>query len=492
MTTLPPLDSLRLPAIVPAPATTATAGNATPAAKDQAPATPSTTVTLGQTRYGQDPLIYTNKPESVPPVLERKSNDALTFSIIGNASSSLLGVRFNGLGAALMQQLSSTGSNFAQSALQFDADTTPAAEIENTLQKQLHAAADNRISLSIKTANGTTVELTLSSQANGLGVEAKVTNGKLTEREMEALGKLSGGFQKAIDGLAALPPTLDLSSLMQFDSNIFSSLDLNANIKTEAGDDQSLSFHVDDAKRTISTSGAAGAIDLKVDTKNLQILGSAGQQAEAMRGYLQQFDEAKARGNADASLIGMFKDAFTSLNKNYDAVIPKDTPEQSKPVTLGAADRSVLSGLADFTASVRQSAQVVNPMRPGETDTFSYDVSQRSSITGSNQKNHTIEQQRKSALSASFHNSLFSGAPLQLTEAASSQNYFYTQIDDSQSSTATIKYKDGLRVNASLTESLSQSKRVMKYVMGKLEKDYTEPSSTSTTKDLQAQLKLIN
>jgi len=258
--------------------------------------------------------------------------------------------------------------------------------------------------------------LTLSSQANGLGVEAKVTNGKLTEREMEALGKLSGGFQKAIDGLAALPPTLDLSSLMQFDSNILSSLDLNANIKTEAGDDQSLSFHVDDAKRTISTSGAAGAIDLKVDTKNLQILGSAGQQAEAMRGYLQQFDEAKARGNADASLIGMFKDAFTSLNKNYDAVIPKADPEMKKPIALDAADRSVLSGLADFTASIRQSVQVVNPMRPGETDTFSYDVSQRSSITGNNQKNHAIEQQSKSALSASFHNSLFSGAPLQLTE----------------------------------------------------------------------------
>jgi len=32
----------------------------------------------------------------------------------------------------------------------------------------------------------------------------------------------------------------------------------------------------------------------------------------------------------------------------------------------------------------------------------------------------------------------------------------------------------------------------MKYVMGKLEKDHTEPTATSTTKDLLAQLKLTN
>jgi len=488
MTTLSSLGSLRLPAIVPAPVITSTAGNATPVIKDQAPAASLTTVTLGQTTYGQNPLTYTNKPESVPPVLERKSNDALTFSLLGNASSSSLGVRFNGLGAALMQQLSSSGSDFVQSALQFDADTTPAAEIESAMQKQLHAAADNRISLNIKTANGTTVELTLSSQANGLGIEARVTNGKLTEREMEALGKLSGGFQKAIDGLVAQPPTLDLSGLMQFDSNVLSSLDLKANVKTDAGDDQSLNFHVDDAQRTISTSGATGAIDLKVDTKNLQILGSATEQAAAMRDYLQQFDEAKTRGNADASLIAMFKDAFTSLNKNYDAIASRTAAEASNPISLDAADRKALSGLADFTAAIRQSVQSINPMRPNEADTFSYDASQRSSIKGSNQKNYAVEQQRKSSLSASYHSSLY-GGKLQLTDDKNSQNYFYTQIDDHQSSTANIKYKDGLRVNATLSESLSQSKRVMKYVMGKLEQDRTEPNQTSTMQDLLTQLK---
>ena len=490
MTTLSPLDSLSLPAIASASASAIPAVNATPATRAQATASSSTTVKLGQTpaNYGFDPLIYTGKTESSPPLLERKSNDALTFALLGNSSSSMLGVRFNGLGAALMQQLSSSGSDFAQSALQFDADTKPGAEVESLMQKQLHAAADNRISLSIKTANGTMVELTLSSQANGLGIEARVTNGKLSEREMEALGKLSGGFQKAIDGLAAQPPTLDLSGLMEFDSNVLSALDLKANVKTETGDNQSLSFHVDDAQRTISTSGAAGAIDLKVDTKNLQILGSATQQAAAMRDYLQQFDEAKTRGNADASLIAMFKDAFASLNKSYDAVTPKADAEAGNPVSLDAADRKALSGLADFTAGVRQSVQSVNPMRPNETDTFSYDASQRSSIKGRNQKNYVVEQQRKSGLSASYHSSL-NGGPLQLTDDKKSQNYFYTQIEDSQSTTANIKYKDGLRVNATLSESLSQSKRVMKYFMGKLEQDRTEPNQTATIQDLLTQLK---
>lgn len=489
MTTLSPLNPLSLVTAASASASAMSAGNATLAAQNQT-AISSTTVQLGQTpaRSDLDPLTYTNKPESMPPVLERKSNDALTFSLVGNSSSSLLGVRFNGLGAALMQQLSSSGSNFVQSALQFGTDTRPAAEIESALQKQLHAAADNRISLSIKTASGATVELSLSSQENGLGVEARVTNGKLTESEMDALGKLSGGFQKAIDGLAAQPPRLDLNGLMQFDSNVLASLDLRANVKTETGDQQSLNFHVDDTQRTISTNGAAGAINLKVDTSNLQILGSAAQQADAMRSYLQQFDEAKTRGNADASLIAMFKDAFASLNKNYDAVTPKTDTQASNPISLNTADRQVLSGLADFTAAVRQSGQTINPMRPNEVDTFSYDASQRSSIKGSGQKNYAIEQQRKSSLSASYHSSL-NGGPLLLTDNPKSQNYFYTLINDNQSSTTNIKYKDGLRVNASTSDSLSQSKRVMKYVMGKLEQDRTEPLHSATTQDLLAQLK---
>ena len=82
----------------------------------------------------------------------------------------------------------------------------------------LYATADNQIKLSIKTARGATVELSLASQGNGLGVEIKVSGGELTEAERKAITQLSGAFQEAIDGLGAAPPKLALSGFTGFDT----------------------------------------------------------------------------------------------------------------------------------------------------------------------------------------------------------------------------------------------------------------------------------
>ena len=102
-----------------------------------------------------------------------------------------------------------------------------AAEIKSE-QTLLHNKADNLISLSIKTASGKTVTFSLSSQTDGLGVQATVDGGTLSDEELKAVGKLGSAFQSAVDGLTATPPKLDLSQLTQFDSTLLASVDLSA------------------------------------------------------------------------------------------------------------------------------------------------------------------------------------------------------------------------------------------------------------------------
>lgn len=156
---------------------------------------------------------------------------------------------------------------------------------------------------SIKTASGKTVTFSLSSQSDGLGVQATVDGGEFTADELKAVGQLGGAFQAAVDGLTAMPPRLDLSNLTQFDSNVLASVDLNAKLKTSAGQDQTLAFHADSQSRSTRMSGPDGELDLSVDLKNAAILGSARQQAKALKSYLAQFDRVQERGNAKAQAL---------------------------------------------------------------------------------------------------------------------------------------------------------------------------------------------
>ena len=90
----------------------------------------------------------------------------------------------------------------------------------------------------------------------------------------------------------------------------------------------------------------SGKMALNVDLSQPEILGSAAQQRVALSDYLAQFDAANRRGHGNAKLIAQFKDAFVQLNSNYPAA-----DELSVPL-LNGKDRSLLSGLADFTASM--------------------------------------------------------------------------------------------------------------------------------------------
>ncbi|MEJ5064855.1 hypothetical protein WH279_15270 [Erwinia sp. MYb375] len=343
---------------------------------------------------------------------------------------------------------------------------------------------DNQGTLSVKTASGAEVELTQAS--DGSGIEIKVNKGTLSEAERSALEKLSDGFKKAMEGLTGQPPRLDLSGLTKFNSAVLTSVDLQAKVTGE--NKLTLAFHADTNTRSVKSTGTLGTVDISVDMSKRAILGNEGQQQRALSQYLTQFDRAQSRGEGNSTLMAMFKDAFTALNSHYDSSTPAKSRQQTLYLSVTRTDKNMLTGLADFTASVTQTPQSPNPIRLSEADTFSYQVSQTSTLSGTSDQNRNITQKQQSHLTASFHKALTSGLQLALTADRNAQNYFYTQIDDKAESTTEVQYRKGALVSATLDQLASTSTREQKYVRGELMSDTTTPEQKSTSTDLLGKL----
>ena len=373
-------------------------------------------------------------------------------------------------------------SNFSQSISQAPDDTNGVVAASNANRRDAPVAASEQ--LSIKTASGIDVKILLTSEDGQLAVKIK-SSGELTDAERGALGKLADAFQKALDGLSAVPPKLDLGELTQFDPTILSSIDLHSTITLQDKTSQTVDFHADSTKRTLALDGPSGKVDVNVDMRNAAIRGNQQQKNAAIDSYLKQFDQAGSRGNADKSLMSLFKDAFTQMNSDY----PASPPLQLFNAPLAESDHAMLSGLADFNASITQNPQAPNPRHLDELDTFSYQTSQNTTVTGLGRPDRAISQQQQSQLSSSYHLSLIPDVPLQLTTLNKSQNYYYKQIDDTASSTTTIEYEKGRLSTARSEQSASQSTRVRKYEMGELTEDTTMPSNASLTLDILATLK---
>ena len=409
---------------------------------------------------------------------ESDSQDALSKSLNANFNSQSTASRFSGLGAGLIAQFAKGGAAVSQSVMFASADRAANAGEIKADQDLLHTKADNQVSLSIRTASGKTVTFSLSSQTDGLGVQATVDGGTLTDEELKAVGKLGSAFQSAVDGLTAMPPKLDLSQLTQFDTKLLASVDLNATLKSLDGQDLSLAFHADSKSRTARMSGPLGELNLAVDLKNAAILGNAKQQAKALQSYLAQFDRAQERGSAKPELMAMFKDAFSAMNSHYPQGVT--LPEA---LTRNSTDQGLLTGLADFKASIKQASESPNPMRPSEVDSFAYEVSQKTRVGGNSLLDRSVSQDQQSSRSASFHKGLKGGKAPALDGNAESQNYRYVQVQDKASSSAKLSYKDGLLASATLDQSASQSTRTQQYMMGKLVEDTTVPKEASVKRD---------
>jgi hypothetical protein len=451
-------------------------------------ASPSSIVMLGQDTSVTDALTYNARGSlgggDVPPAWEYTQQDKVSLNMTGNFSSSSTVSRFQGLGATLLNQLAQTGKGISQSVIRTSTGKALEPAELAAAQAKLHSnAADNSISLTLKTASGKTLQLTLSTQDNGLAVQAQVSGGDLSDDELVALGKMADGFQSAIDGLTAKPPQLKLDALTQFDPKAFSSVDLSTRIKLDEKNTQTLELHADADGRSVRMSGADGDLNLSVDLKNAAVLGDSNQQAKALKSYMSQIEAARKRGDGDPQLLSMFEDVFTSLHSHYPATRVSTAPQTVSSIELTDTDHSMLTGLADFSASVSEKSEFANPARPSELDSFTYNLSQSTQSKGRDQSNRSIVQDQQSNLVASYHKPLYAGQKLELSRDPTTQNYLYYQINDQASSKTSIGYDKGALVNATVTQAASQSTRISKYVMGKLESDTHTPVSTSKTQN---------
>ena len=375
----------------------------------------STIVTLGVNNQALaiDPTYSVSAP-----IWKVRSNDAVSTLMAGNFFSSSLGSRLQGLGSALLAMVKNGADGFTQSVALAPRESSEVDSADT--QNSSYPAAE--IKLQIRTQSGVDVAIVLGSENDRLQVQMQ-SSGELSDAERTALGDLAAGFQDAIDGLAAKPPVLNLSGLTKFDAKVLSSVDMQSSVTLDNDGPQKLAFHADSTSRSVNMDGPVGTMSVSVDMRDSSIWGNAKQKAAAIDSYLKQFDKAASRGNADKSLLGMFKDAFTQMNTDYVAAT------QQPKISLADIDHAMLTGLADFKASVKQVTTSPNPKNLSEVDSFAYDASQTTQVGGINQFNRSISQQQQSNLKASYHMSLIPDVPLILTSDKQSQNYYYKQID---------------------------------------------------------------
>lgn len=373
-------------------------------------------------------------------------------------------LRYQDLGAEMLKQLGSGG--------------VPPLD-----HAKLPDEVDNKFTLNITTRSGVQVDLTLADVDNEMIYQVS-SSAKLDDDERKALSDLAAGFQAAIDGMAGSNPKVQLSGLTQFDSKFLQSIDFHAEVTGPDSKKQTLDFQIDDASRKVSIGGPDGQAEVNVDTSTLENLGTRKQQAKAINNYLAQFDQAVSRGHGDKKLMSMFKDAFSDMNRTAIAEERDDFLRMPSKWQLNADDRSTLTGLSDFSASLKQTPQSSNPRKAWEQDTFTYEVSQATKVNGTSPEDRKIAQSQKSQLNAQFHTAIEKSSPPFFDGTLETQNYEYHTIDDSAVSNVALNYRQGKLKKASLEQMANQSEQVQTFILGKLKSDKTTPSQMSLVRDL--------
>lgn len=342
---------------------------------------------------------------------------------------------------------------------------------------------DNRFTLSIATRSGAKVDLTLA-DVDGEMIFQVSASEKLSDDERTAISNLAEGFQAAIDGMAGASPQVRLGGLTQFDGKLVQSIDFHAEVEGPDATKQTMEFGIDDAMRKVRIGGPDGQAEVKVDTSTLEHLGTRKQQAKAINNYLAQFDQAASRGHGDKKLMSMFKDAFADLNRTAFAEDREDFLAKPSKWQLNGNDRSALTGLSDFSASLTQTPKSSNPRKAWEQDTFSYQVSQATRIDGTSRDDRAIAQSQQSKLNAQYHTAIGKSGPPFFDGTLETQNYDYHQVDDSARSDVSLHYRLGKLKSARLEQSASQSEQIQTFILGKLKADKTIPSQQSLIRDL--------
>ena len=431
-------------------------------------------------------------------VWEQSSDNAISNVMARNASGHTAQNRLAGLGAALLEHVGNTGASYRQTVANVGAPESK-QKIQARATDALYSiqgAPTERVELRIQTQSGATVTLSISDQReaslNGTGISIDVqVDGDLTAPERKALAAMAGGFEKAIQGLAAGETEIDLEALAQFDQSAIASVDFKTSIygRNEYGlryEKLGVQFTADANTRDIQINSPEGEIRMSVDLRQPGLWGDAAQKAKAVRHYLDGIDRAAERGKADEGLVKMFKSTFSALNATYGAQ-STDGGLQGLAMDSGAwneEDKSWLTGLADFNTVLAATPKASNPRHSQELDQFHYTLSQSTSITGADKSQRGVTQTQESHLVAAYHQSLVSSNQPILDSTTASQNYLFKQVEDSASTQVHLGYEKDEPVAATLTKTLTQSLRIQKFENNQLVQDRVVPDKQSSVVDL--------
>jgi predicted acetyltransferase len=429
---------------------------------------------------------------SVPP------SDAISRLMEVNLSTPGDSSLLKGLGAALLDRFATTQSDFQQSAVDFEPSYSNRAadgsysDIKTTAADALQYAKNppNNVSLKLHLVSGKEVDISVSFGSDGKAIQKSLsvdvhTSGKLTAAEQTAIAQLSKGFEAALQGVSQGEPKIDVSGLVNFDPSVLSAVDLTVRAPppppysvVSPGWDPllSLDFHADAAKRSLAVKTLAGSVSVNVDLSQSAFLGTTAQQQTAVQRYLDQFDAANKRGHGDTVSVAEFKDAFAQLNSSYPP------PGRAQPKTLNSSalsdqDHSVLSGVADFQASM--SVDFNNAMAK-ESGHIDYQVSQSTQSQGSSKAALAVVQTQGATLTASYAKNREGAEPTK-------GSYDIFRVNDSSSTITSFEYaKDKLKT-ASITSVANQLDQYEKLVHDKVVERKDTPANRSTVRDISAE-----
>lgn len=435
-------------------------------------------------------------------VWEQAPTTAVDQIIGRNASATTEKARFAGLGSALLEQVASTGASYRQAIVNVGAAYSPgkiqgkATDALWAIQSRPSASAE----LTIKTQSGATVRISIADQREPIGTGSGIAvqidvEGDLTPQERQALQSLAKGFDQAIEGLVGEPPTLDLEGLSKFDTQLLGKVEFKTSlygVDDNGSRIQKLGvrYTADASKREIEIKTPQGTVAMKTDLRQPALWGTADQKAYAVQQYLGRIDKAAQRGNADAELVDLFKSSFTAMNGSYGSAAGASGsrattglgPTQSVDLNRDAGafseeDQSLLTGLADFNASITATRRASNPRRLKEVDSFEYTLNQSTQVSGTSPGNRAVTQTQTARLLASFHQSLDGpSAKLKLTSDSATQNYYYKKVEDSSSTQVELAYEKDEPVRALVTQTASQSLQSLKVENNRITENTADPA----------------
>jgi len=440
-------------------------------------------------------------------VWEQLPDDALAQVMGRNASGTTEQGRMAGLGSALLEQVAATGASYRQTIVNVGAAYSP-DQIQRKASDALWAFKSRpsaSAELTIQTQSGAKVRLSITDQreysATGSGMSVAIeVDGELTAQERDALKALAAGFDKAVQGLAGDEPRLDLEDLLKFDSKVLTQVELKFEHYGRDSEGKRVlqlgaDVRLDASRRDVEIKTREGVVKMSTDLRQPAQWGSAAQKDKAVAQYLARIDQAAERGRADPGLVDLFKSTFSAMHVSYAqqgsdsdtnrlGMKPGSIPLRSDGDAFSEEDQSLMTGLADFKASIAATNRATNPRRTQERDSFQYTLNQSTEISGSNRGSRAVSQTQTSKLSAAYHQSLLTSAAPKFDSTSASQNYVYNTVEDSSTTEMRLAYEAGEPVLATLSHQASQSLHMIRVENNQVVDTRTTPGQQSSHKDL--------